>query len=404
MFKQLVVFFVFLASATFFRLTYLPKNLMLALSFGAIVLMAVTLIITMIYDRGQQFKKQFGVPVGLIFLALILAVYGAKWGHDQSFLLSAWAQYYMYFYLFYLFLHAIRMRPEELEKLIIIMAVLYVGLFAIQYVMYPRMIFGARAQEARGTIRIFLPGGSFAGLMYFYFLQSIFDRNKLIYIVFCIAFLTIPFLQGTRSSIVTILFGTVMYVLVSKRVKSKVLVTMLMLAGVVLVYFIFQDIITNLIEVSQKQSAQEGDDVRVAATKFYLNDFYTSNLNYLIGNGESHMMSPYGMQVWYYKSNYGFYQNDLGIVGEYTKFGVLYVITVFLMLRKLFVIKIEPKYAYIKYWAVLLIINELLGGSFSRPAAIIVICSVFYIYDVSSFELKHPEDEVEDEEEALVPQ
>ena len=405
MFKQLVVFFIFLASATFFRLTYLPKNLMLALSFGAIVLMLVTLVITMIYDRGEQFKKHFGTEIGLIFLALLLAVYGAKWGHDQSFLISAWAEYYMYFYLFYYFLHAIRFRPEELEKLMIIMAILYIGLFAFQYVMYPTMIFGARAQEARGTIRIFLPGSAFAGLMYFYFLQAIFTKNRNEYIVLCIAFLAIPFLQGTRSSIITILFGTIVYIVISKRVRSKVLVTILMLAGTVLVYFIFQDIIMSLIEVSEKQAAQEGDDIRVTSAKFYLYEFYTSNLNYLIGNGESHMMSPYGMRVWFYKSNYGFYQNDLGILGEYIKFGILYVIIVLLLLRKLFVIKIEPRYAYIKYWAVLLIISELVGGSFSSPTSIIVICSVMYIYDVSYFELKNPEEEVEEEqEEALVTQ
>jgi len=396
MVRQIVVFFIFLASATFFNLTYLPKNVTLLMSFGAVVLMLLTVIITLIYDRGKRFHQYFGVEVGLIFFALLLAIYGAKWGHGQDFLLSIWVLNSMYFYLFYFFLHSIRMRPDELEKLIGYMGILFIMFFLLQYVLYPRMIFGARAQEMRGTIRIFLPGTSFAGLMFYFFLQRTFTTNQKISIAYCLLFLAIPVLQGTRSSILTTVLGAVIYIVFSKRVKSKILVFVLMFFGALLVYFIFQDIINNLIEVSQSQAAQDEDDIRVRSAKFFLFDFYTSPLNYFIGNGESHMMSAYGMKIWFYKSNYGFYQNDLGILGEYVRFGVLYIVCVFLIFRKLFIMKIAPRYDYFKYWAVILILDELMGGAFSKPTSIVIIASVLYIYDISTFELKNPDKETEE--------
>lgn len=396
MVRQIVVFFIFLASATFFNLTYLPKNVTLLMSFGAVVLMLLTVIITLIYDRGKRFHQYFGVEVGLIFFSLLLAIYGAKWGHGQDFLLSIWVLNSMYFYLFYFFLHSVRMRPDELEKLIGYMGILFITFFLLQYVLYPRMIFGARAQEMRGTIRIFLPGTSFAGLMFYFYLQRTFTTNQKISIAYCLLFLAIPVLQGTRSSILTTVLGALIYIVFSKRVKSKILVFILMFFGAVLVYLIFQDIINNLIAVSQDQAAQDEDDIRVRSAKFFLFDFYTSPLNYLIGNGESHMMSAYGMKIWFYKSNYGFYQNDLGILGEYVRFGVLYVICVFLLFRKLFIMKIAPRYAYFKYWAVMLILDELMGGAFSKPTSIVIITSVFYIYDISTFELKNPDKEPEE--------
>lgn len=405
MVKQIVVFFVFLSSATFFRFSYLPKNLYMLLSFGAIILMALTIVFYLIYDRGARFKQHFGTEVGLMFFAFLLSVFGAKYGHDQSFLLTAWAQYTMYFYLFYFFLHAIRFRPDDLEKLMIYMAIMFIGFFIVQYVLYPTIIFGGRAQEARGTIRIFIPGSAFAGLMYFYFLHQIFTKNKLIYIVFCFAFLAIPFLQGTRSSIITTLFGTLLLIVVSRQVRSKILVTMLMVVGGVMVYFVFQDIIMTLVEVSQEQAAQDDDDIRVRAAKFYLYEFYPSTLNYITGNGQSHMMSPYGMRIWYYKESLGFYQNDIGTLGQFTKYGIFYLISVFLILRKIFIRKIEPRYAYIKYWAVLLLLSELMGGSFASPTTIVVISSALYIYDVSYFELTNQEKQKEDskKENILVP-
>lgn len=180
---------------------------------------------------------------------------------------------------------------------------------------------------------------------------------------------------------------------------------MLLLVGAIMIYFVFQDIIMTLIEVSQKQAAQEDDDIRVRAAKFYLYEFYPSNLNYITGNGQSHMASPYGMRVWYYKESRGFYLNDIGALGQFIKYGVFYTITVFLIFRKIFTRKIEPKYAYIKYWAVLLLLAELMGGSFANPTSIIVITSALYIYDVSYFELKNQAKKRDDgnEEDKLAP-
>jgi hypothetical protein len=401
MVRQIVVFFIFLASATFFNLTFLPKQISLLLSFAAVILMLLTVVITLIYDRGKRFHQNFGIEVGLIFLSLFLAIYGAKWGHDQDFFLTIWVLNYMYFYLFYYFLHSVRMRPEELEKLILYLGIMYIAFYLIQFALYPRMIFGSRAQEMRGTIRIFLPGSAFAGLVFYYYLQETFTTNKKISIAFCLIYLVIPVIQGTRSSIITVLLGALLYILISKRVKSKVLVFMMMAMAAGIGFIIFKDIIMNLIMVSQEQASQDEDDVRVRAAKFFLYDFYPSALNYFIGNGESHMMSAYGMRIWYYKSNFGFYQNDLGILGEYIKFGVLWIVCVILIFRKLFTIKIAPRYGYIRYWALITILDELMGGAFSKPTSIVVITAVLYIIDVSHFELKNPDPEIEVESEEL---
>lgn len=393
MIKRLLVFFVFLSSATFFRFTYLPKNLLMLLSFATLILMVVTVIFFIIYDKKIRFKQNFNVEILLLLLSLFLAMFGAKWGHNQSIPLTLWAQYLMFFYICYFFLHALRIRPQDLEKMMIVMAVLFIFLFVVQYVLYPTLLFGARVQEARGTIRIFIPGSAFAGLMFFYFLQKVLTQGEIKYIPFCFAVVAIPIMQGTRSSIVTILFGAIIYIIFSKRVRSKILIMVLLVIGGSMLFYLFQDIFMTLIEVTQEQSSQETDDIRVRSAKFYLYEFPPTQLNYLIGNGQSHMASPYGMRVWYYKEFYGFYLNDLGMIGEFTKYGVLFVISVFLILRKLFIVKVEPRYSYIKYWAVLLVTNEIMGGIFSNPTAIVVISVIMYIYDVSNFELQQPKEE-----------
>ncbi|MCD4790734.1 MAG: hypothetical protein K8R37_12100, partial [Bacteroidales bacterium] len=114
------------------------------MSFGCTMFMAVTVILSIIYDRGKKFKQNFSIEISLILLSLLLAVFGAKWGHNQDFILTAWVQGNMYFFFFYFFLHTIRIRPEELMQMVLIMAFLYIGLFLLQYVLYPKILFGTR--------------------------------------------------------------------------------------------------------------------------------------------------------------------------------------------------------------------------------------------------------------------
>jgi hypothetical protein len=397
MVRNFIILFIFFGSANFFMFTFIPRQLLLLLSFASNILMAVAIAVTMVYYKGKWFPQKFGFEVGLIFLSLALAIYGAKWGHDQSFILSIWILNFMYFYLLYFFLHAVRVKPEDLEKLLVFMGVIYVAFFLIQYVLYPTILFDSRISEDRGTIRVFIPGAAFAGLIFYLGLQKSFTTGNKIFLVFCLLFMIIPLLQGTRSSTLTTLLGAFIYILGSKRVKSKFLVSMMITAAVVIFFFLFNDLIMNLIQVSEDQANQEEEDIRIRATKFFLTDFNPTTLNYFIGNGESHMMAPYGIKVAYYKTQFGFYQSDIGIIGNYVRFGVIYVLAVILIFRKFFTVKIEPRYAYLKYWALLLILAEVLGGAFTRQTTIAVIASVMYIYDVSNYELRHPDDITEDE-------
>jgi hypothetical protein len=400
MVKQITVFLIFVISSYFFKFSLIPGKTDLIMGFGICILMLVTIILTAIYDHGIRFRQQSGIIIGFIFLSVFFGAYGALWGHNQSMLLSLWAPSYIYFYLFYYFLHSIRLRTNDLERLIIVMAIIYLIIYFFQYAIYPKILFGARASEERGTVRIFIPGGGFASFIYYYFLQKALTTDKKISALYCLLYFAVPILQGTRSSVSTLLLGTLLFVLLSKQVKSKIIVSILIFAASALIFIVFQEIIMNLIDVSKSQASQEDDDIRVKCIKFFLYEFSPTSLNYWIGNGESHGASSYGMRIFFYKEFYGFYQSDIGIIGEYSKFGVLWIICVFLIFRKLFITKTAPRYAYIKFWAAIQILSEIMGGSLTKQAEIILITSALYIYDVSSFELKNSG--AEEKEEILV--
>ena len=307
MVKRSIIFFIILASSYFYKFIYIPGQVGLLLSFASNCLMLLTVIISLIYDRGKSFKQDSGIIIGLMLFTVLISGYGAKLGHNQNYLLSLWSSSYMFFYLFYFFLHAIRIRPADLERLFIIAGIIFLIVYYLQYTIYPRILFGGRAGEERGTVRIFIPGGSFAAFVYYYFLQKTFTSKQKIYAVYCLFMIGVPILQGTRSSIITLLLGTLIFILVSKQVKSKVLATTLIAISLVLVFFIFQDIIINLVAVTKSQTSQQDDDVRVKCIKFYLYEFPPNKLSYLIGNGEPHGASHYGLKDFFYRNNFLFF-------------------------------------------------------------------------------------------------
>lgn len=404
MVRQVIILFILLASVTFFRLIFVPRQVYLLLSFASTVFMALAVLIGIIYDRGKGFKQNFALEVGLMLLAVVGAMFGAYFGHGQNFLLSAWAQNDMYFYFFYFFLHLVRIRPEMFMRLLIFLAGFYAFLFFVQYAIFPVKIVSVGLTESRGTVRIFIPGYLNAEIIFFFFLLLFFRTNNLLYAGISFIYLIIVVLLGTRQILLITGFSILVVLLISRQVRSRLSMILLISAGAVLIFFIFQDIFIQLIEVSKAQSAQEEDDIRIRSARFFLTEFQPHWINYILGNGVGHQASAYGLKIWYYKDVYGYYQSDLGLIGSYSMYGVLSVISVFLILRKIWIIKVEPMYVFIKFWAVSLLLTSILSWPFFRPDSIVAIMSGLYLIDVSNYTLKVKQlEKVKEMEEGNIP-
>ncbi|MGM0530622.1 MAG: hypothetical protein ACQER7_04665, partial [Bacteroidota bacterium] len=279
-------------------------------------------------------------------------------------------------------LHILKIPIKTLEKIIIISGVIYAFAFLIQYLAYPQIIFDVRQGMERGTIRIFLPGLAIMNLAYFIALTRIIFKNALNYIPYILLFFSIYILTGTRSMIAGPTIVTVLVLILSNKIKSKALIIFLVIAIVGTTYYMFQDIITNLISISQEQTAHSDEDIRVRAAKFFLTDFFPNKIAYITGNGEGHQASQFGLEIYSYKINFGYYQSDIGIIGEYTKYGAFFVLGVLILLYKGIFSYLETKYQYIRYFFILTLISLPLSQSFTTPDHIITICILMYIIDM----------------------
>lgn len=382
MFKKIILIVVILCSMKMFTLVFIPDMLIEVIEMAGVSIMLLFLVLYFIYGERHEGKMRFTFPVVLILVSVALSMLGAFVFQEQSFAITAMAQRVIYFYLIYFLLHYLKISNAYITKTIAVFGVVYMVLYFTQYMVYPTALIKSKMFIDRGTLRIFMPGAGFIVIAYFIWLYSFFKTYKLKYGLLLLGSLGIFVLLGTRQVIASILLLTIVFVLQSKVVKSKFLLFALIGIAIIPVYFLFQDIITAMFDVTMSQSRTAESGIRLRAATYFLTDFYNNKWAYFIGNGYAGS-SGYGLRMDRITVLYSYYQSDIGLIGEYTKYGLLFVIAVFIILYRALTTKLPEDLMFIKFNFLGLIMTLVTGaGAFgSTSNNILINCMLLYMID-----------------------
>lgn len=397
MLKKFVLISVILCSLELFTLVFLPDFVIEVVEMTGIAIILFFSILYFVYGESRKGKMRFALPIILILISVAFSMIGAYIFQEQSFSATLIGQRVIYFYLVYFLLHRLKIPNEYIRKTIVTLAIVYMALYIAQYLVYPTALIKSKMFIDRGTLRIFMPGAGFLVIAYFIWLHSFFKTYKIKYVLFLLSALVVFVLLGTRQVLASMLLLTIVYMLQSKVIKSRVLFFALIAIAMVPVYFLFQDIINAMFDVTVSQSQSTGSNVRVKAVTFFLTDFYKNNLAYLLGNGATGS-SGYGLRMAGISERYGYYTSDIGIIGEYIKFGVLFVIGVIIIFYRSLSAKLPEHLMFIKYNFLGLMITLFTGGGAfgSTSINILINCMLLYMIDMHLNRYEMPETELTD--------
>ncbi len=381
--KKLIIWIVILCSLSAYSIIFIPASLRDMIEMIGLLLIIFLNALYLIYDNSPRMRQYFRGEVILILLSVLFSMFITYAYHKQSFATTLIVQRFMYFYFFYFMLHNLKISAIELERIIVWLGIIYAILYILQYVAYPRLLFDSRIDQERGTVRIFFPGAAYMFIAYFIVLQQYFTFNRFRYLLLLLLFFAVGgILQGTRQSLATLVLLTGANIIFSKRVKSKFGIIAISLIGVGALFLVFQDIFLQMFNVSKQQSQNASQNIRLLAATFFLTDFMPAKIAYIFGNGQDSLNAAFGVQVNYYKTFYGFYQSDIGIIGDYSKFGVLFVIGQLSIMFRIIFGKIHKNLAYLKYFMVSVVITMFVGGSmFSASTGIPAVIIMIYLVD-----------------------
>ena len=273
MFKKFLIIFLILASLELFSFTFIPESLLKILSIAGVGVIVLTIVLQLIYSPLEHFILNFKWEILLILIAVFTSMFMANSTYNQGFNTTLIAQRYMYYYLIYYMLHLIKIPDYHLEKIIVAFAVVYAAFYFLQYFAYPTRIFNVRVSQERGTIRIFQAGIAYLIIAYFMMLNKLFKNFSLTDLLLLLFFISIIFLMATRQFIMSILLVSLANVLLSKQVKSKALIILLLALAAIPIVIMAQDVIVNMVTLTQQQSKNIHENTRIVAATFFLTEF-----------------------------------------------------------------------------------------------------------------------------------
>lgn len=384
MFKNILVVIIVLGSLAFFEPVFLDRQMIGIIHFGITGLILAMLIVYSVYDKSKKIRANFTLEIFLVFFAVFLSMIGAFVFHYQQFQITLWAQRVIYLFLFYFLLHQLKPDPRYVLRLFIFIGLFWSVLYIIQWISFPTQLFGSKMFKDRNTIRIFLPGVTFAVVSYFILLLKFLKTSHYKYIAALMLLLLVFVLLGTRQLLGPTLLITIIAIAQSKRIHSKVFLTILGIASLIPIYFIFQDIINAMIDITRQQSGSIAENVRFKAVMFYIYRFAPGKLSFLIGNGAYSGHSAYGVMMDNYSKIFGYYLSDIGIIGEFILFGIVFVAAELIILFKMAFTRYTEEYRFLKYVVFSMFFSLIVGaGAFATAEGIVMMCLLLYLVDVS---------------------
>lgn len=381
-FTDLLIFGITLLSVKLYTL-FIPYGGARLAVLMAEAIVIVFLIVHFVYDRSPRVHMNYRWEIGLIFFSLILSTFAAFLFHGQNYKSTLLSQYDFYFFLFYFLLHFLKPNPSKLLTIFLVFGYLYALVYFAQYFVYPRLILSSKVMIDRGTIRIFMPGLPYLFTSYFILLGRFFMNKNIKYIIALIPLLIIVFLIGSRQLLASVILLTMINILLSRTIRSKLFTYLLIGACIIPVFFIFESVFSELLKVSEQQlTAGTRENIRYQAAYYFITKFNDNPLWMLVGNGSPDTESGYGRQLAMLSDQFGYYQADIGIIGDFVKFGILFVIGQFALLIKLLRTKLIEEHTFIIYNVLSIFLTMFLGAGL-HSSTIGLLCFMMYIADVN---------------------
>lgn len=373
---------------------------------GALVMLVLVIVVLgnlYVFNKKNLFFKS---NVILFLFLPFLGTFGAYLYHDQPFYLSFLLLRENFFWLFYFVLHIFEVPKKKVISLMIFVGLVWAILTIGQQITYPHALFYTRGDEESGTesragvYRFMLLGQQYGLfiLLYFFYKYLISKNAKNIYnLLYVLLGLGGFYYFGTRQFALSALMCmgiAILYLKASLRYKYIAL-----LLPIVLITWLFKDVLLGeYIELTNRQMQYGYDqDIRVLCANFYLNDYWPHWTAKILGNGQPHMLSDYGREMDIILAYFHFYRSDVGIIGTFNKFGILYVLNILWIIIKVIRIRIpDSNDLFLKLFffnaLFLLITNE----SFSNDKVIPFYCFILYLIDKSIEEHKEEKNHLQE--------
>lgn len=385
--RKFIFIILLLFSIHFWGFIYIPQIVNNITNSLAMLIMGISFIRTLKKD-GMQFRN----AIILFFFGILINIISAfiNQGQDPLDTFLTFGTTY-FFILFYFFLHYLQISRKFLENVIIIFAIIFSLFYILQLLEYPNMIFNSNMLEDRGTIRISIEGNGFLMMAYFLLLNRFLLNRRILNLLLAFVFFIILLLGGFRTlTLAALLLSGLMYI---RLVKYSVINYTILVFMILFVMGLFQfqgtsKIINEMVSTSTEQKAEGSDYIRFRELNYYFNVYPQNKSYFIMGGGLPGTKSSYSNSMDRIEVQYGFYWDDLGLIGFYILIGAVALLGLLWYTIKAIFIKVPPHNIYISMYFIYLLIVSFTTREIYRTGIFAVEAIGLYLIDIYYFEGK----------------
>ncbi len=349
------------------------------------------------YNNLDRNKLIFKYNVHFFLWIPFLSAYGALLYHHQSLGLSIIVLRTNFYWLLYFVLHIFNIPKQKIINLMIFIGSVWIFLTIMQQFTYPHYYFYSRDDNDQsiyraGVYRYMIVGHQYGDFLLFYFFYKFLISRKIINLIFVFMGLLGLYFYGTRQfalSAVICLCISVFFVTGMLRIYM-----MVFLCLAIAVAFNYRDqLFGQYVELTANQ-LKYGDDIRLLSANFFLTEYWPGKFARLIGNGAAYASSRYGKEIVKINLYLHFYRSDVGIIGAYNQFGILYILNiVWVNIKGLIGKYFTYESTYLRLFFLNALLLMVLSEYYSNPTVIPFYCFILYLADKSFEEKKITEQE-----------
>lgn len=352
--------------------------------------MAAILIILTIYEQSRgrsktnrhynKFNNMDKIMICFIIFPTI-SMYSAIFFHNQNLVQSILAITGQIYYLYYFILKFSQKNVVKVINSLLLLGVVFSFIQILQQITFPTFYFGFinegnEGYEVRNNLyRIRVPGEETAVFLFFYSVYRTVRKFSIKYITFIMLALVGIYLTSTRQVIAASL-GSMLFVMVlSMKGKKSIIIFAFLLVFGFIIYSYSNQLFGDMIEDTEKV---DENYIRFASFKYFGIDANMDNtIAKLIGNGEWYGSSSYGT-FQQRLATFGLYASDIGIVGVYYKFGIIYVLLI-LCYFILFFKSFKRNYSFINMIGLYILLTSAMLLNFIGNVSALFISAISYI-------------------------
>ena len=281
---------------------------------------------------------------------------------------------------------------KSVETAIITFSIIYLLCWLYSLYRMPEMIFGFDRDDNygemtnRGFYRLFIPGNIISFLVFF-FLGRFLREKKIWCLALAFAVFVVIILHVGRQQIVWTLIPAIIMIFMHYR-KHLFYMILAAFIGYGALNYVATEIpaVSAMIEISDDQRDNFENDIRVDATKYFMNVYPHNVVTNVFGNGTpARNTEIYKME--HTARNKGFFMEDIGFFAMYCNYGIWGVVFSILLLCRVIKMEVEPKYNYLKYFIYCYYGMYLMSQALT--SAYFVIMMAYYMLEKSASDLKN---------------